>query len=73
MTQVVVFSKRAREDLDEIWFYLAKEANLKLADKIIDRIFARAQILAHYPFSGRARPNIHQSARGLIVLRWLIL
>ena len=46
----------AERDLDDIWFYLAKEtSSIELANRIIDTITDRFFFLASFPYIGRAR------------------
>lgn len=68
----VRFTRRAREDLIDIWLYIA-ERNPKIADTIYDRIEARCGRLQTYPEIGRARPEIAKDARSLVIDRWLLL
>ncbi len=66
------FSSRAREDLLEIWRYIA-ERSPRAADRMFDLIEARCQGLREHPQLGPARPDIGEGARALAVERWLIL
>ena len=45
----------------------------RLADRILDRIIARAESLILHPELGPARPEIAPQARALLIERWLIL
>jgi toxin ParE1/3/4 len=43
-------------DLDEIWYYVAKESgSLEIANRLIDSITDRFLLLAAFPFVGRSR------------------
>ena len=47
---------RAEADLDDIWFYVAKEsASMDVATRLIDSIASRFHFLAPFPQAGRAR------------------
>jgi toxin ParE1/3/4 len=47
---------RAEADLDDIWFYLAREsASMDVATRLIDSITGRFFFLATFPYVGRAR------------------
>jgi toxin ParE1/3/4 len=70
---VVRYSKRAREDILDIWLWIARDNNVNLADDIAERIELRAAMLADHPELGIARPEIAPDARSLVVERWLIL
>jgi toxin ParE1/3/4 len=46
----------AETDLDDIWYYIAKESNsIQIADRFIDSITERFFFLATYPHIGRRR------------------
>jgi plasmid stabilization system protein ParE len=46
---------RAQTDLDEIWYYIAKESGgIDVANRLIDSITDRFFILASFPYIGRS-------------------
>ena len=61
----VRLSRTAREDIGQIWNYLAVE-NLQAADRLLHRLDARFLVLFQFPETGVARPDIDQTARMLI-------
>lgn len=67
------YTRRAREDLLEIWLYIAPRNSEALADAIYDRIEESCAHLAQHPQLGRARPEIAPDARALVIERWLAL
>ncbi len=49
---------RAETDLDEIWYYVAKESgSIEIANRLIDTITDRFFMLAGFPYAGRARDD----------------
>lgn len=46
---------------------------MQAADKLIDAIEERYQLLAEYPEAGPARPDIAPDARALTIGRYLVL
>src|SRR5437868_6926391 len=47
---------RAESDLDDIWYYLAKESgSIEIANRLIDNITDRFFLLASFPYIGRSR------------------
>jgi toxin ParE1/3/4 len=47
---------RAEADLDDIWYYVAKESgSLEVANLLIDTITERFVTLASFPYLGRSR------------------
>jgi toxin ParE1/3/4 len=69
----VRYSRRAREDLLDIWLYIARQNSEAAADRVFDRIEDACRILARHPELGPARPEIADEARSLVVQRWLAL
>lgn len=47
----------AEHDLDEIWLYVADDASVETADRMIDTIVERFAMLAAHPKIGIARPE----------------
>jgi plasmid stabilization system protein ParE len=50
-------SPEAETDLDEIWLYVAKEAGVEIADRLIDSIAERFWLISLYPHIGRRRDH----------------
>lgn len=67
----VRFTNRAREDLLDIWTYVALQSSPRAADRIYDRIAESCGKLRLHPRIGRARPEIADDARSLSVERWV--
>ena len=65
-------SAEARDDLDEIWLYLAREATISIADRQIDAITARFVLLSTWPLVGRARDDLRSGLRSFPVGRYSI-
>jgi len=68
----LIRTARAEEDLIEIWMYIAAD-NLAAADRLLDRIEAKCQMLADNPGLGQACPDIAPQLRYSLVGRYLIL
>ena len=68
----VVRSRKADEDLQGIWQYVA-ERNQIAADRLLDTFARRWTQLEAHPMSGLAREDIGRGARHLIVGEYLIL
>lgn len=51
-------TKGAEQDLDEIFLYWAKRANLKVADPLIENITDRFRLMGEYPNAGRPAEDI---------------
>jgi toxin ParE1/3/4 len=69
----VRFSRRAREDLLDIWLYIARQTSQTAADRILDRVEDACRAPARHRELGPARPEIADEARSLVVQRWLAL
>jgi plasmid stabilization system protein ParE len=51
-------ARRASADLDDIWYYVAKEsASVEIANRLIDSITNRFFLLASHPHLGRSRDD----------------
>ena len=72
MTQVR-FTARAREDLLDIWLFVAARNSETVADRVYDDIEQTCELLREHPQIGRARQEIHGDARSLVIDRWLAL
>ena len=54
-------STLAEQDLDEIWSYVAEDASPATADRFIDAIIDRFELLAEQPRMGRLRPEFGEA------------
>jgi toxin ParE1/3/4 len=63
---------RAEADLIAIWTYIAAH-NDAAADRILDELDARTQMLASFPHMGRPRPDLGSGVRSLSEGNYLIL
>jgi plasmid stabilization system protein ParE len=51
-------SEQAAADLDDIWYYIAKEGrSLEIASRLIDSVTDTFVILARQPYLGRSRDD----------------
>jgi toxin ParE1/3/4 len=69
----VRYTRRAREDLLDLWLYVARRNSETVADRIYDRIEESCLLLRDHPELGPARSEIAEDARALVVERWLAL
>jgi len=69
----VRFTRRAREDLLDIWLYIAPRNSEAVAHRVYDQIEEACRRLKDYPQLGPARPDIAEGARALVIERWLAL
>jgi toxin ParE1/3/4 len=56
-------SALAERDLEEIWSYVAEDASPPTADRLIDAIIDRFELLAEQPRMGRLRPEFGEGVR----------
>jgi toxin ParE1/3/4 len=68
----VRYTRRAREDLLDIWVNIAPR-DQAAADRVYDRIEESCQLLRDHPQLGRARPEIAKDARALVIEKWLAI
>ena len=57
----------AEQDLEEVWFYVAEDASPATADRLIDSIFDRFELLGEQPAIGRLRPEFGAGVRSFVV------
>ena len=60
-------SPLAERDLEEIWSYVAEDASPATADRLIDAIVDRFELLAEQPRIGRLRPEFGADVRSFAV------
>jgi toxin ParE1/3/4 len=65
-------SDLAESDLSEIWSYVAEDASPTRADRLIDAIFDRFELLAEQPRMGRNRPEFGSGVRSFVVESYVI-
>lgn len=64
----------ADSDLDEIWYYVAKESgSVERADGFIDSITGRFYLLSENPYIGRSRDDLRSGLRSFPVGQHVIL
>ena len=68
----ITLTVTARQDLLAIWEYIAND-NVAAADRVLDTLDSRMQLLADHPLLGPARPDIAPDLRYLISDNYLIL
>lgn len=67
----IVRSKPARDDLRDIWLYIAQES-VDAADRLLDRIDRTVQMLAESPALGQSQDHIRQGLRRFVVGNYLV-
>jgi len=65
-------STLAEQDLDEIWSFVAEDASPATADRLIDAIIDRFELLAEQPRMGRLRPEFGEGVRSFTVENYVI-
>lgn len=65
-------SALAERDLDEIWAYVAEDASPATADRLVDAIVERFELLAEQPRMGRLRPEFGEGVRSFTVENYVI-
>lgn len=65
-------SALAEQDLEEIWSYVAEDASPATADRLIDAIIDRFELLAEQPRMGRLRPEFGEGVRSFTVENYVV-
>ncbi len=65
---------QAEEDLEDIAFYVFLDSgSLEIADRLIQSITERFDLLEAHPFAGRARNDLRPGIRGFPVGKYVLL
>jgi toxin ParE1/3/4 len=67
-----VLAPSAAGDLESLWQHLADEASEAAADRVIEAISERCEMLGEFPKAGRLRPEIGLDVRCFPVEKHLI-
>ncbi len=65
-------SALAERDLEEIWSYVAEDASPATADRLIDAIIDRFDLLVEQPRMGRGRPEFGPGVRSFPVEGYVV-
>ena len=60
-------SDLAEQDLQDTWLYVAADASVETADRLIDAIVQRFELLTDQPHMGRLRPEFGPNVRSFPV------
>ena len=71
MAHKILRTPRARQDLLEIWLYVADDKP-SAADKLLDRFESVLRTLRDNPQLGRARPELADALRSMAVGRYIL-
>ena len=63
---------RAQQDLREIWLYIAED-NERAADRLLNRLLDKFELVAEHPEMGTARPALSPIARILIEGSYVVM
>lgn len=62
----------ARNDLLDIWTYIAGNSSAAIADRFLARIYGALEVISQSPFVGRERPEFPGSPRSIVVRPYVI-
>jgi toxin ParE1/3/4 len=65
-------SALAEQDLENTWSYVAEDGSTTTADRLIDAIFDRFELLVEQPRMGRIRPEFGDDVRSFVVESYVI-
>lgn len=67
----VLRTTQAHEDLLEVWLHVARDS-LERADRLIDAIERRCQLVAEFPEMGRSREELMAEVRSTVVRPYVV-
>lgn len=62
----------ARNDLLDIWTYIADQSSASIADGMLARIYGALEVVASAPYVGRERAEFPGSPRSIVVRPYVI-
>jgi toxin ParE1/3/4 len=65
-------SELAEQDLLETWLYVAADTSVERADRLLEAIGQRFELLAEHPRMGRRRPEFGPHVRSFVVEKHVI-
>jgi toxin ParE1/3/4 len=65
-------SELAEQDLLETWLYVAADTSVERADRLLEAIGQRFELLAEHPRMGRRRPEFGPDVRSFVVEKHVI-
>jgi toxin ParE1/3/4 len=65
-------SALAERDIEEIWSYVAEDASPTTADRLVDAIFGRFELLVDQPRMGRHRAEFGEGVRSVVVETYVV-
>src|SRR4051794_20961095 len=71
MRQLAV-TRRAQHDLMEIWRYIAEQSNPYRADRFLDKVHQKLELLAAQPGTGRSRDELRVGLRSAPVSPYVV-
>jgi toxin ParE1/3/4 len=69
----IIISPEARDDLAEIWLYIAARSGNSRADDVQDEVTKRLGLLRQFPKAGPLRPELGRGFRSYPVYDFLII
>ena len=63
----------AEVDLDELWYYVATNASVEIADRLVDSLTTRLFLLGTHPHAGRRRDDLRSGVRAFPVGEYVVL
>ncbi|MCF6300267.1 MAG: type II toxin-antitoxin system RelE/ParE family toxin [Proteobacteria bacterium] len=67
----LIISPQAREDLFEIWFYIAEDSTIN-ADRFIDKLTEKYHWLTEFPEAGVKRDDLASNLQSFPVDRYML-
>lgn len=66
-------SPEAEVDLDELWYYVASNASVEIADRLVDSLTTRFFLLGTHPLAGRRRDDLRPGVRVFPVGEYVVM
>ena len=69
----LIIAPPALEDFQQIWLYISVHASSDIADRLLDEVYDRFELLSMAPLMGKERPELAVNLRSMVVEPFVIL
>lgn len=63
----LIITPATLEDLGQIWLYIATQASSDIADRLLDEVYDRFELLSMAPLMGKERPELAVNVRSMVI------
>jgi toxin ParE1/3/4 len=68
----LIIAPSALNDLEQIWLYIGVNSSPDIADRLLDEVYDRFELLSMAPLMGKERPELAKNVRSMVVEPFVI-